>query len=466
MTFALTAKQAELKPLLSSAARHVLLFGGSRSGKTFLFCYAIATRALRAEGSRHGIFRKHGVAVKHSIGKDTFPKVMSLAYPTAQFKWYEQDGMFAIGRDSEIWLAGLDDKERIDKVLGKEYATTYENEASEISYDAHTTLESRLAQKVKVTAGDGEFLPQKNYIDLNPTTQSHWTHKLFVQGIEPIEKRFVPREDYVYGVANPMDNAINLDPAYIAGLELLPKSKKARFFEGKYSGDQADALWSRAVIANERFYVRNESDLPPFKRIVVAIDPAISSHDGSNETGIIVAAIDGAGQGYVLADGSGIFAPSDWARTAAQLYRHYKADAIVAEANQGGEMVRAVIEAVNPNLPIKLVHATRGKYIRAEPIAALYARGRVRHVGDFEELEDQMCQMVSDLDRKQEGYSPDRVDALVWALTELFPSLISDRVKAHSTQAVANNDYDIFALPEAQQRMNRQASAGMTYEPF
>lgn len=465
--FTLTAKQQELKPLLSSSARHVLLYGGSRSGKTFLLCYAIATRALRADKSRHGIFRKTNVAVKQSIGKDTFPKVMQLAYPTAEWKWNEQDGYFLFGNGSEVWLSGLDDKERVDKVLGKEFATIYENEASEISYDAHTTLASRLAQKVAVTAGTGEFLAQKNYIDLNPTTQSHWTYKMFVQGIEPIEKRPLPRDDYVWGVANPSDNAENLDPQYVAGLALLPKAKRDRFFEGKFSGDSNDALWTRAVIDNARLFVRNETDLPDFKRIVVSVDPAISSDTGSNETGIIVSAIDGSGQGYVLADGSGIFKPDEWARSAIHLYHYYKADRIVAEANQGGEMVEAVIKAQNPDVPVTLVKASRGKYVRAEPVAALYARGRIRHVGEFGELEDQMCTFTADFDRKAEGYSPDRLDALVWGMTDLFPNLISDRGKrGYEGQAVAQSEYDVFAADETAKRLNRQAIAEMNYDPF
>lgn len=465
--FHLTDRQKELKPLLSSSARQVLLYGGSRSGKTFLLCYAIATRALRAEGSRHGIFRKTNVAVKQSIGKDTFPKVMELAYPEARFKWLEQDGYFLFDNGSEVWLSGLDDKDRVDKVLGKEFATIYENEASEISYDAHTTLSSRLAQKVKVTVGAGEYLQQKNYIDLNPTTQSHWTYKMFVQGIEPIEKRPLPRDDYVFGVANPQDNAENLDPAYIAGLQLMPKAKRARFFEGKFSGDASDALWTRAVIDNARLFVRNEGDLPDFKRVVISIDPAISSDTGSNETGVIVTALDGSGQGYVLADGSGVYKPDEWARSAIHLYHYYKADRIVAEANQGGEMVAEVIRAQNPDIPVKLVKATRGKYVRAEPVAALYARGRIRHVGEFPELEDQMCVFTADFDRKQEGYSPDRMDALVWGFTDLFPGLVSDRGrKPWEGQAVAQGEYDIFNASETTRRMNRQDVAGMEYDPL
>lgn len=467
--FTLTPKQIELRKLLIGGARHCLLYGGSRSGKTFLLSYAIATRAIMAPGSRHGIFRKTSVAVKQSIGKDTFPKMMSLAYPGVPFRWYEQDGMFTINtgpEESEVWLAGLEDKERLDKVLGKEFVTIYKNEASEISYDAHLTLMSRLAQKVSTL--DGRDLKQKDYTDLNPTTQSHWTYKLFVQGIEPLEKRPIDRSSYVYGVANPQDNAENLSPDYINSLASLPKAKRARFFDGLFTGDSSQALWQRSVIDEYRMYVLSDSDLPEFKRIVVAIDPAISSQDGSNETGIIVAAIDGAGYGYVLADGTGVFKPSEWARVALRLYSEYNADLIVGEANQGGEMVSAVIESENPQANVKLVKATRGKYIRAEPVSGLYARGRIRHVGEFPDLEDQMCAFSADFDRKAQGYSPDRMDALVWAMTELFPGLISDRVRKHNRTAVAIGNYDVFDVARSQSdaQRQRQSTSGTEYNAF
>ena len=463
MTFKLSAKQVEIRDkLLLSPAKHALIYGGSRSGKTFLLCYAIVTRGLRASGSRHGIFRKHGVAVKQAIGADTLPKVMALAYPEARYRYYEQDGLLVLSTESEIWLGGLDDKERVDKVLGKEFATIYENEASEISYSSHTTLSTRLAQAVPITVGPdaGQLLPLKNYVDLNPGPQTHWTHKVFVQGVEPESKRPVKREDYVHGVMNPDDNAENLPPGYVETLKSLPPAQRTRFYLGLYSGDKAEALWTRQSI--QPLYLVDERDLPIFKRIVVAIDPATTSHDGSNETGIIVAGIDERGMGHVLADASGVMKPEEWARKAVTLFRYYKADCVVAEVNQGGEMVRSVIQSVSSDVSVKMVHASRGKYVRAEPIAALYARGRVVHVGGFETLEDQMCNFTVGLDRKDE--SPDRVDALVWALTELFPGLVSDLREDKVRQTVADSDYD--PLNRSRPHSVRQATAGMNYTPF
>jgi phage terminase large subunit len=465
LTVLLTEKQKHLRDtLLLSPAKHSLIYGGSRSGKTFLYCYAIATRALRSSGSRHAIFRRHGVAVKQSIGKDTMPKVLELAYDGAAVEWKEQDGYFAFPNGSEVWLAGLDDKDRVDKVLGKEFATLYFNEASEIPYQSYLVAQTRLAQKVDVTAGDGvgEPLPLKSYVDLNPTTESHWTYKLYVQGIEPESKKPLPKGNYVYGVANPLDNAENLAPDYIESLKFLPEAQKRRFFLGEFSGDKADALWSRGSI--KKLYVLNDAELPDFRRVVVAIDPAVSTESGSNETGIVVTAIDAGGMGYVLADGSGVMKPEEWARKAITLYHYYKADAIVCENNQGGDLVEANIRGHAPDLPVKQVRATRGKYVRAEPIAALYARDRIRHAGDFEELENQQCNFTSDFDRKGQGYSPDRVDALVWGFTELFPGLIDDRRDKTPRAAVAQ-DFDPFNFDASTYR-DRPASSGGDYSPF
>ena len=185
--------------------------------------------------------------------------------------------------------------------------------------------------------------------------------------------------------------------------------------------DIPGALWMRSNLDAHR---KSPASMPDMERVVVAVDPATTSNEGSDEHGIIAAGIGVDGAGYVWADDSerGL-SPRDWAKKAVSRYHADAADVIVAEANQGGEMVESTIRAVDPNVPVKLVHASRGKVTRAEPIAALYEQGRVHHVGALDVLEDQMCMFTSDFDRKSQGYSPDRVDALVWGLTELFPAL-------------------------------------------
>lgn len=198
--------------------------------------------------------------------------------------------------------------------------------------------------------------------------------------------------------------------------------------EGEILEDIPGALWQRSTLDETR---RREA--PELKRIVVAVDPAVSSEEKSDETGIIVCGIaddaDGYTRGYVLADRSIKGNPAEWSRAVVAAYREFDADRIVAEKNQGGEMVEHTIKAVDRNVPVTLVHASRGKVTRAEPISALYEQHRVHHVGFFEELETQMCEFSVDFDRKQHG-SPDRLDALVWALTELFGKLTSRRKKA------------------------------------
>jgi phage terminase large subunit-like protein len=178
--------------------------------------------------------------------------------------------------------------------------------------------------------------------------------------------------------------------------------------------DIPGALWSLETIDKAR-----RDRAPDLRRIVVAIDPAVSSHEGSDETGIIVAGLDERQHGWILEDLSGRYAPHEWARTAIEAYNRHSADRIVAEVNQGGAMVENTIRTIDANVPFTAVHASRGKFVRAEPVAALYEQGRVHHVGNFTQLEDQQTAFAPDIDRPRMG-SPDRVDALVWALTELM----------------------------------------------
>jgi phage terminase large subunit-like protein len=156
------------------------------------------------------------------------------------------------------------------------------------------------------------------------------------------------------------------------------------------------------------------------RRIVVAVDPAVSNNEGSDETGIIVAGVAENGHGYILEDLSGRYAPHEWAAKAVAAFHRHKADRVVIEANQGGLMAQETLRVQDRNLPIKAVHASRGKVTRAEPVAGLYEQRRVHHVGTFPQLEDQLTMFTSDFDRSSAGFSPDRLDALVWGLSELM----------------------------------------------
>ena len=181
--------------------------------------------------------------------------------------------------------------------------------------------------------------------------------------------------------------------------------------EEAFSAEVPGALWKREQIDNLRV-----NDHPILKRIVVAVDPSGGDKERNDEVGLVVVGIDSQKHGYVLADLSGRYSPETWASKAVALYRQFKADRIVAEANFGGAMVESTIRVVDRNAPVKLVHASRGKQARAEPVAALYEQGRMHHRGTFIGLEDEMVTWVP----LESSDSPNRVDALVWAATELL----------------------------------------------
>ena len=232
----------------------------------------------------------------------------------------------------------------------------------------------------------------------------------------PIEllRELVARDDVRVTRGSTYENRAFLAPSFLRQIE--------RRYEGTDTGRQeifAELLQEAAGALWRREWIRHvDADAAPdLARVVVAIDPAMSSRQNSNETGIIVAGIDQHLDGYVLADGSGRLSPDSWARRAIELFDMHRASRIIGERNNGGDLVGAILmtAARDRPLPIKLVTASRGKYARAEPVAALYQQGRVKHVGSFPQLEDQLCTW-----EPGSSASPDRMDALVWALSELI----------------------------------------------
>lgn len=227
-----------------------------------------------------------------------------------------------------------------------------------------------------------------------------------------VVKALVAREgqDVAVTRGSSYENRDNLAPAFFDSI--------VRKYEGTRLGrqelnaeildDTPGALWRRDLFHPNR-------TLPDMARVVVGIDPAVSAHEESDETGIIVAGLGVDGRGYVLADRSCRLSPDGWARRAIAAFDEFKADRIVAEVNNGGDMVEHTLRTIAPRIPYKKVHASRGKQTRAEPVAALYEQGRVDHAGILADLEDELCTWTP-----EDGRSPDRLDALVWALTELM----------------------------------------------
>ncbi len=215
------------------------------------------------------------------------------------------------------------------------------------------------------------------------------------------------------------DNRANLAPAFFR--QIVSKYEGTRLGRQELHAEILDdipgALWTRDLIRTftpPRIERAGELQLD-LARVVVAIDPAVTHGEDSDETGIVVAGLDVHGRGHVLADRSCRLSPDGWARRAIAAYRDYGADRVVAEVNNGGDLVESVLRAVDPNIPYTAVHASRGKRVRAEPVAALYEQGRVTHAEVFPELEDQLCTYTP-----ESGDSPDRLDALVWAITHLM----------------------------------------------
>lgn len=419
-SFKLTPKQVEANRLLGSEAMHLLLYGGARSGKTFPIVRAICIRAAKAAKSRHAMLRFRFNHIKESIVYDTFPKVMELCFPALAYELNKSDWFATFPNGSEIWFGGLDDKERTDKILGKEFASIFFNECSQIPYGSVETALTRLAQKTA--------LPLRAYYDENPPSKAHWSYKLFRQHTDPVSGQPLRNPgNYAWMRMKPEDNADNLAPEYLNMLRNLSGSRRTRFYDGEFGEANPNALWTTDMIDRHRVI---DQALPDMLRIVVSVDPsgADDTDNSDNDAiGIVVAGLGTDGKGYLLEDLTVKAGPGTWAKIATNAFDRHRADCIVAETNYGGAMVKHTIQTARANTPFRMVTASRGKVVRAEPISALAEDGKIRHAGFFPELEDELCAFSTT--GYTGGTSPNRADAMVWAFTELFPGMTKPEAK-------------------------------------
>jgi predicted phage terminase large subunit-like protein len=440
-----TARQLEAQKLLAGAATHILLYGGSRSGKTFLIVRAIIMRALKAAGSRHAILRFRFNHVRQTIGEDTFPKVMKICFPEIKVDLDTRDWFYRFPNGSEIWLGGVDDKERTEKILGAEYASVFLNEVSQIPLTSRNIALTRLAQAVEQRMEGRINLPPlkpRMYYDCNPPNKGHWCYRLFGAKEDPETGRPLPfPEDYDWMRINPVDNAENLAPDYVSKtLAGMPARMRKRFLEGEFGEANPNALWSEDIL--ERWRVMN-ANLPDLQRVIVGVDPSGSGDEDNadnDEIGIVVVALGTDGVGYVLEDCSLKAGPATWGATSVSAFNRHAGDAIVGEVNYGGAMVEHVIRTATARgdrrPPFKAVTASRGKVVRAEPISALFEQGKVRLVGEFHALEQELL-AFSTTGYTGEG-SPNRADAMIWACYELFPGIIRMQQRMAGREAYAN----------------------------
>ena len=416
-------KKLAANRLLGGPQRHTMFPGGSRSGKTALIARAILTRAVRVERSRHLLTRLRGNAARASLWLDTLPKVARICFPGLPLQDHRLDGFISLPNRSEIWIGGLDDRDRVEKILGNEYSSIFFNECSQIPYPSVQVALTRLAQTSE--------LVQRAYYDLNPVGRSHWSYRLFIEKVDPETRTpLADPENYAHMFLNPLDNQENLSPEYLRSLELMPERRRRRFFSGEYVDEIEGALWTLEILERCRAV---PAEVPQtLRRVVVAVDPSGTAGDDdlrADDVGIVVVALGDDNHAYVLADLTCNLPPEGWGRRVVNVFDRYQADAVVAERNFGGDMVRFVIQAAagpSRSVPVYAVTASRGKAVRAEPISALYGSEtvstRVHHVyspeSDLSLLEDELLQFST------MGYqgtrSPNRADAAIWALSHLL----------------------------------------------
>jgi len=245
-------------------------------------------------------------------------------------------------------------------------------------------------------------------IIMNPSNREHMLYKKFTPEH--------PREDVTYIHTTYLDNIKNLSQSFVDQADRTKAINLARYehlFLGAWTDSQEGLLWNHDIISSNRV-----NFAPILVRKIVAIDPAISATAKSDETGIVVLGVCSKGDVYVLEDVSGVYSPNEWAQVAKDCAVAHNCDCYVAESNQGGDMVSSNLKSVDPLRRVKLVRATRGKHTRAEPVYGMYEQGRVKHVGYFSKLESQMVSW----NPTDQTKSPDRVDALVWGVTDLILS--------------------------------------------
>lgn len=435
-----TTKQREAAALMSGPAMHCMLFGGSRSGKTFKIVRRIILRALKAPNSRHAIFRFRFNHAKASLALDTIPAVMAACFPGIPCDFDKTDWFLRLPNGSQVWISGLDDKDRTEKILGQEFATLYFNECSQIPWASVLMALTRLSQKVDQEIWDkGATEPRrkplalKAFYDCNPPSKAHWTYLLFIRKVDPESRRELPHPDnYVSMRINPIDNLDNLGSGYMDTLASMSARMRGRFLDGKFADATPGQLFPDEYIDRYRVI---DGNLPQFSRVVIAVDPSGSDdvdNEGNDPIGVVAAGLGYDGICYILEDATLLAGPATWGRMAITLHDKHEADCIVGESNYGGAMVGHVIKTAAAHIAHRAIHykvvtASRGKHVRAEPISALYEQGKVRHVGYLRPLEDELAAF------NQSGYtgtkSPNRADAAIWAISELFGGIVQPQKK-------------------------------------
>ena len=389
----LSIKIAEVFRPLLSPSRYKGAHGGRGSGKSHFFAGTAVALCLQSPGSRIVCAREVQRSLRDSVKLLIEDKIREYGVDN-QFK-IMYDHVRTPGKGM-IVFQGLQDHtaESIKSLEGFDVAYLEE---------AHT-ITKRSLELLRPTIR-------------KPGSQiwASWNPRLATDPIDELLRGERPPPNSIVVESNWRDN-----PWFPDSLEeertfdeIINPVRYAHIWDGEYEPQVVGALWNREMI------IAGRMNAPaPLKRVVIGVDPPVSSEDNANEAGIVAVGLGDDGHGYVLADESVVAKPEGWARRVIALHDILEANAVIAEVNQGGEMVANTIHSIRPNIRVIPIRASKGKILRAEPISALYSLGRVHHIGSYPKLEGQMCQMTSD--GYHGGGSPDRVDALVYAVTNLF----------------------------------------------
>lgn len=437
---------------LSNKYKEVCLFGGRRSGKTFVLLDIIFTRAMVAPFSKHVICRGRYSTVKASIWEDTIKNQLMQIEKYRVFlegcKRNEKDMSITLKNNSVIVLKGLDNTEGS---LGTEFSTIYFNECSDIKFKK-LEISSGLAGKREIVYKGQKrgYLPTLKLYDYNPYYKQHWTYKYFAENINPYTGLERPKEqiDKLYiKQLNPVDNTDNIDPDYIDELCSKGEDYKKRFFLGEYLDNNADAVFKREQVEQGRDHDLHGLSIAALKakafisKIVIGIDPAVSTNEKSDLSGVVVCGY-GDGLYYILEDKSGKYEPSQLGAIVIRLCQKWKTGTVVAETNQGGSYIRENLMIAKERarasfqLEVKEVRGNNYKEFdvegafanpklkRAQAVKILYDEGLVRQIDfyddgitDINRLDALNQEMLS---YDGSGKSPDRMDAMVYAMIELM----------------------------------------------
>lgn len=417
-----------------------LAYGGSGGGKSFFWIDVLLERANRAPGSRHAVFRLTRNSCEKTLFDKTLHEVLDKAWPGLKdqpgFEISQSTMTVTLPNGSKIFFDGLDEN-RMTKVLGDEFNTILINECNEdgLGYAQVSTLLSRLRALTKTV--DGKVLTNKMFFDCNPRFYGDWEYKAFIQKINPLDGDALHNADQ--WVAFKMEaeaNKDNLHEDYIDSLKAGSAASRRRYVEGEWSDENTNALFTEAMFVKRRIPKPDEVVTPEqtldllseqhdvhLNRVTIAVDPATKGDTKNDLHGITVQGVSGYGkdaEAYVLADYSCNGSPLHVCDILNKAYKEWGASRVILEDNAGGRWLESTILQHSPHLPLKFVNAntkTGNKSSRAEPVAAQYEQGRVRHVGTHKALEAQMCDWGSPASRKK---SPDRMDAVVWGITELL----------------------------------------------